>query len=279
VSVHRVDYELTPENINKQLLDSKIYKGTEYLILNNNNAWSVVRIGKTPKHSLFWLVTGVEILSLPKDTVFKVDPNVDVLNRNSMAKFAEKYPGKTVIVQGMYEHVSFVKDERFIELLVLDVQPPKPDKLTTMVGELLKFRSFPRPIKTEKKIIDIEQILKETKTKIVILPCQASVLKTNKEILYLDERPEIKASDKENITLIGCDLSLKIFRELYRFTPNFINICPMKFASELPQAKPVLIKCCNVKSFECQNNLYLVPWGVTYKDLEDALNQLVEDST
>ena len=70
---------------------------------------------------------------------------------------------------------------------------------------------------------------------------------------------------------------MRIFKEVYDFEPNFINICPTKFIKDIPEEKPVLLKCCKAKSFERKKNLFIVPWGVTYSDLEDAMNELIKE--
>ena len=116
VSLHKVKFDLTEEDIKNDLMGSKIYKGTDYLILNNRNDWSVVKIEKTPKKGLFWLVTGIRIISLPKDTVYLEDPEIDVLNKNMMGQIAKKKPNKLVVVKGAFEHVSFIKSVDFVEL-------------------------------------------------------------------------------------------------------------------------------------------------------------------
>jgi len=276
VSVHHVTFELNTENIKKELLNSKIYKGTEYLILNNDNTWAVIRVGKTPARGLFWVVNSIEILSLPNDTIYLVDPIVDVMNKNAMGQVANANPGKLVIVKGIFEHVSFIKAEVTIELEVLEVVPPNPPKLTTMVKNLLKIRSFEKPITINEHIIDIASMLNDDKTKTYVLPCNASGLETKHHVLYLDERPKLHSDKKDGITLVGCNLSLKIFKELYGFEPRVINICPAELTNKLAKTKPVLIKCCKAKTFERIDNLFMVPWGVTYHDLENALEQLMD---
>ena len=278
VSVRRVDYELTPDRIKAELLDSKIYKGTDYLILNNNINWSIARVGKTPGRGLFWLVTGVEVISSQDDTVFVEDSSVDVLNRNAMVAVAQNHPEKTVIVQGKFEHVSFIQFEEPLELVILEVVPPKPPKVITLVSDLLKFISLPRAIKIVEKVVDISSMLSDGETDTFVLPCKASGLSTNKKVLYLDENPKLDSDPEKNITLIGCDLSLRIFKEIYGFEPNFINICPAKLAEEYAKTQPVLIKCCAPKKFERRGNLLMVPWGATYSDLEDALRAFLKMS-
>ena len=275
VSKHKVNFELTPEKINRQLLDSKIYKGTEFLILNNRNAWSVVRVEKTPRRGLFWKVTGVEIISKPEDTIYLEDTTIDVLNKNMMVQVADENPDKVVVVKGAFEHVSFVTPGPAIDLLILEVIPPEPPKLNSLVKNLLKIKSYSKPIRFTEKTVDITSFIENEKSEIIILPCNASGLKTDKNILHLDEKPELDPVDKNSMTLIGCDLSLRIFKELYNFEPRFINICPAKLANEFIKTSPVLVKCCQVKDYERRDNLFMVPWGATYENIELTLSKIV----
>ena len=293
VSVRKVSYPLSQEQIVSHLNAEKIYKNTNYLILNNDQEWAVIKVGKTPARGLFWPITNVTILSLPKDTVYLTAPDIDVLNCNSMARAAHKLPGKTVVIEGKFGHVSFYKPEQVIELTVLDLVPPGPPKLVALMEDILKLVSFSKPIIINEKVIDIESILDENKDGHYIFPCRASGMgngidtgvdmslgaevTADKTMLYLDECPEIGSELKNKLTLVGCNLSVRIFSELYGYTPKVINICPENFISDIPKTKPVLIKCCAVKRFEREGNVYKVPWGVTYQDLEHALHEIVND--
>jgi hypothetical protein len=69
---------------------------------------------------------------------------------------------------------------------------------------------------------------------------------------------------------------LRIFQELYEFEPRFIDICPAKFTNDYTETSPVLIKCCQVKDYERRGNLFMVPWGVTYNDLEVVLTKITD---
>ena len=276
VSVHKVNFDLTEQNIKNDLMGSKIYKGTNFLILNNKNDWSVVAIEKTPCRGLFWQVTGVNMVSEPEDTMYLEDPSVNVLNKNSMAQAARKHPGKVVIIKGAFEHVSFYQPETTVELLLLEVIPPEPAKLNTIVKYLLNLREFDMPIVYSEKIIDITEMLNDDDKTIYVLPCNASGFSSVKNIHYLDECPKLDEQDKNNITLVGCELSLRIFKELYDFEPKFINICPAKLAETYAIDKVVLTRCCKVKDFGKKGNIYMVPWGVTYDDLELVITKLLE---
>jgi hypothetical protein len=277
VSIRKVDFKLDYPTIREQLMDSRIYKGTDFLILNNGAEYSIVRVGKTPRRGLFWLVTSVEMVSEPKDTVFESHSDVDVLNKNSMVVESQKHPGKTVVVKGKFEHVSFIIPEPVVELTVLEVIPPEPPKAIELTRELLKFRSFSKPILLNPVIVDIYRIIKADKQKTYLLPCHASETIEHENVEYLDEFPELKLDKEKKITLVGCDLSLRIFKDVYDFEPEFINICPAKLAEDLPKDKPILIKCCSAKKFEQKGNLYFVPWGATYDDINKALNAIIKN--
>ena len=279
VSVHKVGHDLTPEIIKKQLADSKVYKGTEYLVLNNNKAWSVVRVEKTPGRGLFWPVTGIQLISSPEDTVYLEDNTVNVLNLNSMAAAAQKFPGKTVVVMGAFEHVSFYQPEPVTELLVLDVVPPEPAKLISLVRDVLSYMSFDKPVITSEKVIDIAEMMEDVAGKVHILPCNASGFGGDDKVYYLDQCPDPKVmgeKDKTDAVLLGCSLSLRIFKELYGFEPEFKNICPADLALDHAKDRAVLVKCCNVKDFDRKGNIYMVPWGATYEDIEKAIQKILE---
>jgi hypothetical protein len=275
VSLRKVNFELTQNIIENELLGSKIYKGTDYLILNKGEVWCVVRIRKTPRRGLFWEVTSIEIISGVNNTIYYSDPKINVLNKNSMAQLFDKFPDKTVVVKGKFEHISFLAPEPVIELIALDVIPPEPPKIIELVKDVLNYISFSKPIKIIEKVIDIKSMLKPEQNEIFLLPCNASGLEGEEYIKFLDEFPEISKDDVNNITLVGCELSLRIFIEVYGSSPKFINICPVKLADDIPKNKPVLIKCCKAKSFERRDNLFIVPWGTTYKDIEKALEELI----
>jgi hypothetical protein len=257
-------------------MSTKIYKGTDYLILGNNDSYCVVRIGKTPRRSLFWEVTSIEPISGVKDTVFHINIDVDVLNKNSMGALLKEFPGKTVVVQGKFEHVSFITQEPILELTVFEVVPPEPPKMIALTKDVLKFKSFSKPIILIEKIVNIYKMLNNSDNHTILLPCHASRSEVDNEIKYLDEFPKLNQDDKDEITLAGCDLSLRIFKDVYNFEPNFINTCPARLAEDLAKVGPVLVKCCAAKKPERKGNLYMVPWGATYDDIEKILNDFIE---
>jgi hypothetical protein len=278
VSIRKVDFQLDIDNIRQKLMGTKIYKGTDYLILNYKEKYCIVRIGKTPRRSLFWEVTSVESISGVEDTIFVINSDVDVLNKNSMGSLLAEFPNKTIVVQGKFEHVSFISQEPILELTVLEVIPPEPPKVIALTKDLLKFRSFSKPLNLKEKIVNIYEMLNNSDDHTILLPCHASRSGADREIKYLDEFPKLNSEEKAEITLAGCDLSLRIFKDVYDFEPNFINTCPAKLAEGLAKDGPVLVKCCAAKKPERKGNLYMVPWGVTYDDIEKILNDFIKQT-
>ncbi len=109
-----------------------------------------------------------------------------------------------------------------------------------------------------------------------MFPCQASGLESEKDFFYLDEGPELSKEKNNSVCLIGCDLSFRIFKTLYGFEPEFLNFCPKKRALEMKSTIPILTKCCEIKEgCELIENIVVVPWGATQKDVEEGLRKLL----
>jgi hypothetical protein len=101
-------------------------------------------------------------------------------------------------------------------------------------------------------------------------------LEGEKDSFYLDKKPEFLKEELEDISLVGCDLSLRIFKIIYGVEPEFFNFCPKKTALESQMKGPMLTKCCEVKEgHELIGKVAIVPWGATQKEVEDALNELL----
>jgi hypothetical protein len=89
-------------------------------------------------------------------------------------------------------------------------------------------------------------------------------------VFYLDETPDI---NMEEVTLVGCDLSRRIFRSIYGFDPESVDMCPKNLIVD--DKVPTIIKCCRVKEgHEIVGNVATVPWGATTMEVANALNAL-----
>ncbi len=269
VSMRKVDFPLTVDGILSNYQDKVAYTRTDFMVLRNGEDTATVRVHKRGGKDLFRPVTGLEIISLPEDTVFIHDEEIDVLNVSQLARLVRKNSGKTVVVSGMFSHVSFLKADRLLDLRVLDVVPPSPSKLSVLVERALSSGLVEKPIVPEYVEIDIMEKERLVKTPGVIFPCRASGLSSEKRIYYLDETPEI---DVES-TLIGCDLSRRIFQHIYRRPVESLDICPQNLAPN--DGVPTLVKCCKVKEgCTVEGNVASVPWGATMMDVVKGLQAL-----
>lgn len=268
VSLREVDVPLTKESIAELMDGWTAYKRTDHLVLKNGDDYAAVRLIKGPPTGLFDRIEGYELLSLPEDTVYVEDPNLDVLNLPSLARIQAQHPGKAVVVRGMFSHINYFKDIVPERLMVVDNVPPSPSKLGVLVDIALASGFVDHPIVKEDRIIDMADKVSEVRTGAVMFPCRVSRLEADIPYCFLDDAPE----DPGDVTLIGCHLSQRIYKALYGSDVPFINVCPADFTD--PDVKTI-VKCCKVKQgHEREGNLVRVPWGATVPEVVDALNDL-----
>lgn len=141
VSLRHVDFSLTVDNIARNIAGKKAYTRTGYMILRHGEEIAVIKVIKQGGKDLFRPISGHEIVSLPEDTVFIRDEAIDVLNASQMARKAREHSGKTVVVSGMFNHVSFLQEENLLDLFVVDVVPPSPSKLSVLVERAFSDRN------------------------------------------------------------------------------------------------------------------------------------------
>ena len=170
----------------------------------------------------------------------------------------------------MFGHVSFVMPGEIIHLEVLDVVPPRPSKLSVLVERALSSGLVHFPAIACYEEIDITEIASKVGTPAVIFPCEASGLASEKNAYYLDQVPEVN----EEATLVGCDLSGRIYRSLYHRDIARLEMCPQVLAPN--DGKKRLVKCCRVREgFQIKGDLAVVPWGATVQEVADAINALL----
>ncbi|MCL1984034.1 MAG: hypothetical protein FWG58_01390 [Methanomassiliicoccaceae archaeon] len=269
VSVRDVDTELTEKNIGELMKDWKAYTRADYLILRNGGDHAVVRLVKENGIDLFRKVTGHEVISLPRDTVFVDRHDTDVVNVPAMASIQNEYPERTVVVRGMFSHMNFVTNVTPIKLNVVDNVPPSPSKLGVLVRKALSTGLIEHPIVPNDIIIDLSEKTGDVRTEAVMFPCRVSNLTADIPVYFLDEAPEIR----HDVTLIGCGLSKRIFESLYKRSTAFINVCPMDGITDTDER--TIVKCCRIKEgYVIEGNVAKVPWGATVPEVIDAINGL-----
>jgi hypothetical protein len=270
--VKSVGFPLREETITTHLLHSRCYASTRYVVLRNGRDTAVVEVEKTESGRVLEEITGIRVLSLPAQTVFVEDGTVDVLNPDSLLQVAKQYAQRSVVVKGKYEHVSFIHGRASIKLRVFDVVPPEPAKLVTMVRQALQVQTHRVPVEVLPDITDLRRLAEVSEADSVIFPCSASEITpgtVGRKVFFLDEL----SAPPEQAVLVGCNLSLKIFKELFNCTPEFIQMCPAERTSE----DLFITKCCELKEgFEVVDGGVVVPWGAEVKDVLEALEVLFE---
>lgn len=164
-----------------------------------------------------------------------------------------------------------------IYLKVFDVVPPNPPKLVELVEKALSIGRIGKPIKVVTDILDLNTLTQASKTPFTMFLCYTSELRSGENALFLDQAPDISSVDGDNITLIGCNLSLNIFSSLYGSEPAFINMCPkMRIAMEQTVYK-CITRCCLVdEKHERIGDIAYVPWGAKISDVEEAILHLFD---
>ncbi len=268
VSFHDVDIPLTVEAIADLMDGWRSYVRTDVLVLRNGDDHAVLELVKAPGTGLFRDLVSYEVVALPDDIDFHEDPELDVLNLPAMAEVQMMYPGRAVVVRGMFSHMSFIKGLEPLRLRVVDNVPPSPAKLSVLVRKALASGFVDLPVIVDDRIIDMAHGLTEVGTEAVMFPCRVSNLTADRPVYFLDDRPDVV----HDVTLIGCHLSKRIFHELYGSEVPFINVCPSDFVDP---DEMTIVKCCKVKNgHEIEGNTVRVPWGATIPEVVDAINAL-----
>jgi len=269
VAVKDVDFPLTKESIDSAIEGKKAYTRCDHYVLRNGEDLAVVRVVKEEGKELFRSIVEHEVVSLPETTGFLRDDSVDVINAPSMARIAQRHPGMTVVVQGMFNHISFIGPTDVLELMVVDVVPPSPSKLSVLVERALVSGLIDMPVVPSYHEIDLNDMVREVTTEGVLFPCQASGLEATGDAYYLDQMPTISG----DVTMIGCDLSARIYRTLYKQDVPRIEMCPQELAQH--DGRKCLVKCCKVRDgFQIKDGMAIVPWGATVLEVADAINAL-----
>ncbi len=269
VAVKEVDFPLTREDIAREIAGKKAYTRCDHYVLRNGEDMAVVRVVKAEGKELFRPIIEHEVIALPDSIAYVEDPEADVLNAPAMAALSREHPGKTVVVQGLFNHISFLQPGEMMDLQVLDVVPPSPSKLSVLVRRALESGMVDLPVVPEYREIDLNALAREVRTEAVLFPCQASGLTSDRPMFFLDQVPVID----RDVTLVGCDLSARIYRTLYRKDVQRIEMCPQALAPN--DGRKRLVKCCKVREgYQLKGDLAIVPWGATVQEVADAIKAL-----
>jgi len=274
VGVAEVQFDLTEQNLRKHFAGRRSYTRTKFYAVTNGREWSVVQVSKKPTKKLFQSIESVKVVSLPERTRFVREPELDVLDMGHLLKVQSRHPGKLVVFQGRFEHVSFVDVKLPAKIRIIDVVPPSPSKLETLIRDLLGAEK--KSLSIDTKLVDIAQLTKENQEGTLIMPCRASYEgisgKPKGKRFYLDQAPPLTEEQVRDSLLVGCPLSARIFEELYKAKPRLANICVRETVMVSASDPPTIARCCKVKEgVEVDGRMVLVPWGANFCEVAEAL--------
>lgn len=274
----RLPGPITEEAIRDRMEGERAYKLTEFYCVTDGEGWAVVRVTKADGPRLLLPIEDIEVMALPEETAYVEDPGVDTTNPTAMLEVAEGLPAEVrcVVVQGEYNHMSFIiRDGEEVRVRVLDVVPPYPSKVGLLARRALECR--PLPVLLEGEEVDLKDLAPEVGEGTRLwFPCRASGLELDRPVEYLDETPDLE--DDEEVALVGCNLSERIFREHYGRRPSLVEtMCPKELALARDDGRWTLVKCCKEKGpFGIRGHVVAIPWSATKGDAAAALEEIVE---
>jgi hypothetical protein len=272
VSVQPYSGPMTAEAIEALLLEREAYRRTDFIVLKGKNKeTAVVGITRAEAEPLFSCITSVEVLALPDTCVYVERPTVDPANRSALAEVAHELslgPERTLVVEGMYDHVNFIHYPDPLVVRVVEVAPPEPPKLYGLARHVLSYADLP-PIRLELERIEVTDLARRVQPEAYLVPCRSGGLDDlPAPVSFLDERPE-----RQNWTMIGCERSLQFHRHFYGDEPPRVEMCPRQIAGA--RTEPTLLKCCLLEyHIEQDGPIAVVPWGADLAMVESALRKL-----
>jgi hypothetical protein len=272
VAVTSVDLPLVPERLKARFLGREAYRRTRYIAVRGRDGVALLRVAKASEEPLFSPITDVEVLAGPDETAWLTRPEVDVgvptqLGREALAGAPD---ARCVIIQGRYEHVSFILDPEPIRLRVVEVAPPHPPKLLDQARRVLEMAEDLPPVQLQPEVVDIVELARQRPSRWYLYPCRGSgAAPEGGEVFYLDERPA-----RRDWVLVGCARSREIHRHFYGDDPPYLEMCPHELV--VPGGGAVLTKCCQLEDrIERDGPVVRVPWGATLAEVRAGIEAVV----
>jgi hypothetical protein len=274
VAVTRVDLPLVPQRLKERFLGREAYRRTRYIVVRGRDGVALLEVAKASEEPLFSPITEVDVLAGPEESAWLTNPEVDVgvptqICREALACAPD---ARCVIVQGRYEHVSFILDLEPIRLRVVEVAPPQPPKLLDQARRVLEVAEDLPPVWLEPEIVDIVALARQRPSRWYLYPCRGSgAAPEGGEVFYLDERPS-----RRDWVLVGCERSREIHRHFYGDEPPYLEMCPHELVT--PGGGPVLTKCCQLEDrIERDGLVVRVPWGATLAEVRAGIETVVAE--
>jgi len=273
VAVATVDVDLVENDLRRHFEGREAYRRTGYIVVHarNRDEVALLQVQTASREPLFSPITRLEILAGPDEAVYVHAPEVDLGVPSQLGAAALRHaPGvRCVIVQGRYEHVSFVLEPDPIRVRLAEVAPPYPAKLLDQAQRVLEVAEDLPPIVLEPQIFDLLELAAARPAERYLYPCRGSgIAPEGTEVYYLDERPA-----RRDWVLVGCERSRQIHRHFYGDLPPTVEMCPRELVR--PGPEPIFTKCCDLEEGVIQDGtITVVPWGATLAEVHAGLRSL-----
>lgn len=272
VSVARVDVPLTDNALARHFLGREVYRRTRFVVVRGGDDVALVEVDRADPAPLFSPIVAVRVLARPDECAIVADPEVDTTVPTQLARAAREHaPGRRcLVVQGRYEHVSFVLDPRPVRVRVVEVVPPEPPKLISQVERILDLAEDLPPVEVVPELIRFADLAATSPAPRVLVPCRGGGVRLDGAALdYLDERPP-----RDDWVLVGCARSRELHRWFYGDLPESVELCPVRVAPT--STLPTLRRCCQLEDrVEVGEGGVTVPWGASLAEVREALTSLV----
>jgi hypothetical protein len=273
VAVTSVDSGLDEGSLRRHFIGRDAYRRTRFIVVRQDTRTAIVAVQKASEDPLFSPITALQLLAGADECVYLVDPGVDTAIPTALARAAlQDAPGtRAVVVEGRYEHVSFILDPSPLRITVREVTPPYPAKLLDQVRRVLAVAEHLPPIELVPDVVELEDLARSRSSASYLLPCRGGgVAVEGATTDYLDEHP-----DRRDWTLIGCERSQQIHDWFYGERAPQVDICPRKRTGG---SGAILAKCCLLESHnETDDGRVIVPWGASLDQISEALRTLVDE--
>jgi hypothetical protein len=239
-----------------------VYRRTEFVVAACGGEHAVVQVEHPVGDDILATVGDLRVLARPDEVAFVADPSVDTGNASQMAR-AARAEARVTVVQGRFEHVSFIVEPAPLRVRVLEVVPPEPPKLLEMARAVVDYDEDLPPVELDFEPIDLRELARGPGP--FIFPCRCSGLEGE----FLDAGPP----EARDWTLVGCERSRQIHAALYGAEPaRRIDFCPRVVGA--PDG-PALMKCClRERGIERDGSALVVPWGAALEEVREALREL-----
>lgn len=271
VAVSHLDFRLDADTLTEHLLGKPAYRRTRFVVARSGEQTAIARVWRDDPDTLFAPIGRVQIVAGPDDCVFVRSPATDTAIPSALAEAAaDIQPGPSaVVVQGLYEHVSFIVNPQPLQVTVREVSPPEPPKLLDQARRVLAVTEDLPPMHLVPDIVDLAGLAATRPSDCYLVPCRGSGLApVGAEVFYLDEHPP-----EHRWTLIGPERSQQIHESFYGHrAADWVDMCPGHRAAV---DGPLLTKCDQLEhDIQVEGGQVTVPWGASLDHVGRALQAL-----